>query len=160
MQSFLRDAKRYIRQVRSNGTARLPTMGLSAGEYWRNSPVSSKKLLRICGFDAAKAAMPPRGLLLPGPLSDRALQERSLCFLWFNERFFSRACGGGAGTGRACRSCRVVDAPSVYLSYFTNKTLFSKFKAYTRPREINSRDTRVYDSVKSRTRLYDTPLIQ
>lgn len=110
MKTFLQEAQTFIDQIRSNGTARLPTMGLSGGEYWKNSAVSSKKLLRICGFDTANAVTPPKGLLLPGPLSDRWLQEWSLCFLWFNERFFSRASGGGTGKSRALRHLNKIES--------------------------------------------------
>ena len=101
MRLFMQEARSFMRQFRANGTigVSLPTMGLSGGEYWKNSPVSSNKLLRICGFLASGATHPPAGLLRPGHLNQRQLPEKSLCFLWFNERFWSRAAGGGQGRG-------------------------------------------------------------
>ena len=66
MDAFLADAKTFVRQVREHGTGRLPALGLSKGDYGKNSRIAARKLRSICGLDPAQTALPPRGLLLPG----------------------------------------------------------------------------------------------
>lgn len=79
--------------VRSDG--RIPSSyGLTRGEYLSMSAANARKLLSVCNFDGRNATIPPRGLILPGRLSHRKLHDFELCFLWHNERFFTRATGG------------------------------------------------------------------
>ena len=106
MDAFLADAKTFVHQVRGNGTGRLPALGLSRGDYGKNSRIASQKLLSICGLDPAQTTLPPRGLLLPGALrlirrTPRAPQRPRSPGTALDAGCWQVRCGSGVG----CRSC-------------------------------------------------------
>jgi hypothetical protein len=59
--TFKKEANSFISQLMSahaKGLLSNVTTGLSPGEYWRNSKVSSRKLAGVCGFDVSGMSFP------------------------------------------------------------------------------------------------------
>jgi hypothetical protein len=89
-----------IANFRANRT--MPTFGLTQGKYHYMDGVlcdnCASRLRNLCGFEVLNATRPPLELIIPGRLSLRhSLSERSQCFMWYANNFWTRPTGGKAG---------------------------------------------------------------
>eukprot|EP00960_Hanusia_phi_P066463 766404-Hanusia_phi.AAC.1 len=98
--AVLNQSRLSLQRFRSLGI--MPKLGLTGGNYfYMDGPLCTNCALRLrnlCGFETKNATRPPLELLYPGELSLRQnLNQRTLCFLWYTNVFWSRATGGKLG---------------------------------------------------------------
>jgi hypothetical protein len=89
-----------VRRFRAEKT--MPTFGLTQGKYHFMDGVMCQncavRLRTLCGYETLNATRPPLELIIPGRLSARpTLSERSQCFMWYANSFWTRPTGGKAG---------------------------------------------------------------